>query len=206
LGVPSLGGIQEIADPNNPGETTFTTKSGAIQSGASGPQSASVQVPRAAAKAEVPTGIGNQKVAFTTAIQHADLLRAAARALNNGDEQTLNALKNRFKDEFGSTGPITASVISDAYGREVTSMLSKGHMTDSEISTVGSTVNPTRQNFAQTDAVLGAYQALAQSKMNMLNQQKTSAIKQSQKPNATPNASKGIKITRDANGRITGIE
>lgn len=180
LGNPAMGKPLQVGDVNNPGNTTFVTGQQAITQGLPGTQSASVQVPKAAAKSEVPTKIGDQKVAFNTAIQHADLLRTAVKALGNGDQQTLNGLKNRFANEFGATGPITAQVIADAYGREVTAMLSKGHMTDSEIATVGSTVNPLKQNFKQIDSVLNGYQALAKSKMTQLNAQKQSAIAQSQ--------------------------
>lgn len=171
----------QVADDANPGNTKFTTAGQAIQSGAAGPQSASVQVPRAAAKAEVPTKIGDQKVAFTTAMQHADLLTAAVNALNNGDQQTLNSLKNRFAAEFGASGPVTAQVIAGAYTRETNKMLSAGHMTDSDLREIGSTLNVNRQSPGQSLGVLAAYKKLAQSKMNMLNQQKQNAINQSQK-------------------------
>lgn len=188
LGVPALGGIQEVGDPNNPGETTFTTKSQAIRSGASGPQSASVQVPRTAAKAEVPTKIGDQKVAFTTMIQHADLLRRAAKALNNGDMQSLSGLENAFKNEFGYSGPITSAAIADAYKGEVSNVINKGHITDTGNEKIAHTLDPTKQNYETIDSVLGAYQSLAQSKMNMLNKQKQSAIDQSQPKRNQANA------------------
>lgn len=195
LGNPGMGRPLQVGDVNNPGETTFTTGAQAVQSGAPGPQSASVEVPRKAAAAEVPTNIGNQKVAFNTAMQHADLLDSAAKALGNGDEQTLNSLKNKFKNEFGATGPITAQVIADAYGREVTKMLSANHMTDSEIASVGATVNPGRQSYDQIHSVLQGYKSLAQSKMNMLNQQSKSAVQGSQPKNRrTPAANDPLGI------------
>lgn len=203
LGAPRLGGVVQVGDPNNPGGTIMTTGGQAVRGNMAGTQSASVQVPKAAARSEVPTNIGNQKVAFTTAIQHADLLRQAVKALNNGNQQTLNGLKNRFANEFGATGPITAQVIADAYGREVTSMLSKGHMTDSEIATVGSTVNPLKQNYAQIDGVLNGYQALAKSKMNMLNQQKQNAIGLSQ-PNKGVGASPAASPPQGATHIVPG--
>jgi hypothetical protein len=184
LGVPALGAPREIADVNNPGQTLVTTGAQAI--GQPGVQSASVQAPKAAAKAEVPTKIGDLKIAFNTAIQHADLLRSAVTALNNGDQTTLNSLKNRLKAEFGVSGPVTAQAIADAYGREVTSVISKGHMTNEEIGSVGKTLNVNRQSPEQSLGVLDAYKALMQSKMNMLNQQKQSAIKQSQPKRADP--------------------
>lgn len=165
-----------VVDPNDPANAYYTTAANAMQNNLPSPMGAAPQAAKAAARSEVPTKIGDQKVAFNTAMQHADLLDQAAKALSNGNVQALNGLENRFANAFGSTGPITAQVIADAYGREVTSMLSKGHMTDSEISTVGSTVNPLRQNYAQIHAVVGAYKALAQSKLNMLNQQKQAAV------------------------------
>jgi hypothetical protein len=134
----------------------------------------------ATAKSEVPKDIGTQKVAFNTAIDHADLLQKAAAALKNGDSQTLNGLKNKFKNEFGESGPITAQTIADAYTREVTSVLSKGHMTDSEIQNVGKTIDTNRQNFDQISSVIGAYKSLAQSKMDQLQKQEDSALKRTQ--------------------------
>lgn len=180
LGSPAVAAaqarpVQAALDPNNPGALQYTTAGNAIKTGAAAPGSASVAAAKTAAKSEVPTNVGNQKVAFTTAIQHADLLKSAISALGNGDQQTLNSLKNRFKAEFGVSGPVTAEAISDAYGREVTSILSKGHMTDSEIGTVGKTLNVNRQSPQQSLAVINAYRALAQSKMNMLQQQVNSA-------------------------------
>jgi hypothetical protein len=188
---PALASPREVADVNNPGQTI--TMSGAQAIGQPGVQSASVQVPKKAAAAEVPTQIGNQKVAFTTMIQHAELLRQAARALSNGDVQTLAGLKNAFKNEFGYSGPITAKAISDAYGGEVTNVIAKGHITDAEMAKTGKTLDPSKQNFKTINDVLNAYQALAQSKMNMLNQQKNAAVNASQPKNAKQNDPLGIR-------------
>ncbi len=175
---PAMAGPQQVADPNNPGQTTFVSKGQSF--GMAGPQSASVQVPRQAMKAEVPTKIGDQKVAFTTMIQHAALLREATHALANGDMQTLNGLENRFKNEFGSAGPITASAIADAYKGEVSNVINKGHITDQGNERIAHSLDPNKQNYAQMDSVLGAYQSLAQSKMNMLGKQTKSAVAASQ--------------------------
>ena len=98
------------------------------------------------------------------------LLLKAADALHNGDQQTINSLKNRFANEFGATGPITANTIAQAYTREISKMLTSGHMTDSEIGAVGSTLDPNRQSLPQMQAVIGAYRALAQSKMKVRQQ------------------------------------
>lgn len=192
LGNPGMGKPVEVGDKNNPGGTTFATGSQAVSQGLPGTQSASVAVPKAAAIAEVPTKIGDQKVAFTTMIQHAQLLRDAARALNNGDNQTLAGLKNSFKNEFGYSGPITSTAIADAYKGEVSNVINKGHITDTGNEKIAHTLDPTRQNYQTIDSVLSAYQALAQSKMNMLNQQKNNAVKQSQGGRPNPPVLSGM--------------
>jgi hypothetical protein len=189
---------KEVADPDNPGQTKFMTTGQAMAQGAQGTQSAAVQVPRQAMKAEMPTKIGDQKVAFTTMVQHADLLRRAAKALNNGDIQTLSGLENAFKNEFGYAGPITASAIADAYKGEVANVINKGHITDTGSEKIAHTLDPTKQNYETIDSVLGAYQGLAQSKMNMLNQQEQAAIDRAQakkgKTGSTPPAAGGGKV------------
>lgn len=167
--------VAAAANPEEPGNLTYMSAGQAEKTGALAPQSAPTAAAKRAATSEVPTNVGNLKVAFNTAIQHADLLRSAVTALGNGDEQTLNSLKNRFKTEFGVAGPVTSQAIADAYGREVTSIISKGHITNEEIGSVGKTLNVNRQSPEQTLAVLDAYKALAQSKMNMLQQQVNSA-------------------------------
>lgn len=181
LGSPGVaarlaGGVQ-VGDPNNPGETTFTTMGNAIKTGAKGPQSASVQAPRAVLKSATSGKIGEEINAFNTALQHADLLKSAVMALGNGDQDTLNSLKNRFKAEFGVSGPVSAQVIADAYTREINKMLSAGHITDAEIGAIGKTLNVTRQSSQQALGALDAYRALATSKMNMRRQQVEQGMK-----------------------------
>lgn len=170
----------QIIDPNNPNQVKYDTAGNAIKAGAATPASASFQTNKAELKSELPKNIGNQKVAFNTAMQHADLLENAARALNNGDQNTINSLKNRFAKEFGATGPINAQVIANAYSREITAMLSKGHITDSEIGSAGATTDVTKMSLPQTLGVLKAYRALSQSKLNMLNKQITDTQNKSQ--------------------------
>ncbi len=189
LGSPGVasrlaGGVQ-VGDPNNPGETTFTSMGNAIKTGAKGTQSASLAAAKTEAKSEVPTKIGDQKVAFKTMIQHADLLRQAVKGLQNGDQQTLAGLKNRFKNEFGYSGPITAEAIADAYKGEVSNVINKGHITDTGNEKIAHTLDPSKQNYQTIDSVLGAYQALAQSKMNMLVQQANAAKGANTGPTAT---------------------
>lgn len=179
----------EIADPDNPGQTKFMQVGQAASSGAAGTKSASFQVPKDVLKWATTGEGGKMAGAFNTAMQHADLLEQAARALNNGDQQTLNSLKNRFKNEFGSTGPVNARAIADAYTREVTKMLSGGHLTDSEIGTIGATLDPSRQSLDQVLGVIGAYKSLAGSKMNILYNQFQKGMQG--QPNFGPSAQQG---------------
>lgn len=167
--------IPVAPDPKNPGNIVPMKAGDALREGVTLPGSASVAAAKTEAKSEVPTNIGNKKVAFKTAIAHADLLRKAAKALDNGDVQVLNGLKNDFKNAFGYSGPITAQAIADAYGGEVTDVVSKGHITDKEIEKTGKTLNPLKQNYQTIDSVLSGYQALMQSKMDILQQQADAA-------------------------------
>jgi hypothetical protein len=195
LGSPGVasklaGGVQ-VADDANPGNTKYTSMGNAIQTGAAGPQSASVQVPRTAAKAEVPTKIGDLKVGFNTAVQHADLLRQAAKEMKNGNVRTLANLSNRAQTEFGDPALTNFDAIANAYNHEVTSVISKGHITDAEVAKGGGTL-PSGANYETIDKVLNSYQSLMQSKMNMLNQQKNAAVSGSQKKPSGGTTSGGL--------------
>lgn len=160
--------IIEVADPDHPGETKFVRAGTAVAQGIAGKTSASVQVPKNVLKWATTGAGGVQAAAFNTAMQHADLLTQAVKALGNGDQNTLNSLRNKFKNEFGSTEPLTAQVIASAYTREINKMLSSGHMTDSDIKEIGTTLNVNRQSQEQALGALAAYRNLAASKMNVL--------------------------------------
>lgn len=206
LGNPSLGRAVQVGDVNNPGQTKYSTAGQAIASGAPGAQSASVQVPKTAMRSEVPTKIGDLKLAFTTAMQHADLLQQALGALQNGDTRALNSLKNTFATQFGSAAPTNFQAIANAYTREITKMLASGHLTDAEIGSAGATI-PQNASPQQVMGALNAYRSLAQSKMNMLNQQKSNAIQQSQpQPKVGDYVKQGgrtYRVTKvDKNGKV----
>ena len=160
-----------VVDPNDPGNAFYASAGQAINQHLGSPQGADTVAAKSEAKSEVPTKVGDQKVAFNTAIQHAQLLTQAAQALQNGNVQALNSLGNKFSNAFGSSGPVTAQAIADAYTREVTKMLSAGHLTDAEIAAVGGTLDPNRQSPQQVVGVINAYRALAQSKLQQLNKQ-----------------------------------
>jgi hypothetical protein len=176
----ALARPREVADVDNPGQTTTVSGGEAIAKRAPGVQSASVQVPRAAMKAEVPTKIGDQKVAFNTMLSHADLLRNAAKAMNNGNVRALANIKNTLKTEFGDADYTNLEAIVNAYNHEVTSVIAKGHIDDTEVKK-GERTLPLNANYATIDKVLNSYQALAKSKMDMLTKQEQAAVSSSQK-------------------------
>ena len=65
------------------------------------------------------TKTGDTVRAFNTAVSHLDTLKAAYRAVQNGDWQTFNSLKNRFQAEFGYAPPNTLNAIAQIVGGEV---------------------------------------------------------------------------------------
>lgn len=160
--------VQAAEDPNNPGVLTYQRAGAAMKEGATAPGSVGTLTAKQTAKSVAPGGkVGEEINAFQTAQAHADLLKNAITALHNGDEQTLNGMKNSLKNEFGVAGPVTAQAIADAYQREVTKMVSGGHMTDSEIASVGKTLDTNRQSPSQMLAVIDAYKGLAGSKLKI---------------------------------------
>jgi hypothetical protein len=171
----------QVEDPNNPGQTLIVPASKSF--GMHGTGSASLKILLAGLKSQVPTKMGDQTISYTTMALHANLLRQAMQALNNGDMQMWNKIKNDFRTEFGYSGPLTAEAIADAYKGEVSSVINKGHITDTGSEKVAHTLDPTRQSPEQMDGVLAAYQALAESKMEMMNQQYQNVLRQAQVKN-----------------------
>lgn len=112
----------------------------------------------------------DQKIAFNTMLQHADLLDQAAKALNNKDTKAYNAVKNKLASEFGDADLTNFQAIANAYNHEVTSVISKGHITDSEVKQ-GDATMPSNANYDTIHKVLSSYKALAESKMRQLNKQ-----------------------------------
>ena len=157
-------------DPNNPGYITYERAGQAAKEGAQAPQSAGPQAAKATLKSATSGDIAKQSTAFQTAMQHADLLEQATNALANGDSRTLNSIKNKFKTEFGSPDATNWQAIANAYTREISAVLSKGHMTDAEIGSAGATL-PQNASPSQIIGAIHAYKSLSQSKMNILREQ-----------------------------------
>lgn len=107
------------------------------------------------------------RVAYNTAIDHSRQLLDTIDALSNGDTQKLNSLKNFFKTQFGSPDVPTYQAVANAYNHEVTSVVSKGHITDKEVETGGS-VLPANASPQQLRSVVNAYNGLMKSKRDEL--------------------------------------
>lgn len=65
------------------------------------------------------TKVGDTVRAFNTAVSHLDTLKEAYKAVQNGEWQTFNSLKNRFQAEFGYAPPNTLNAIAQIVGGEV---------------------------------------------------------------------------------------
>lgn len=107
------------------------------------------------------------RLAYNTALDHSDLLLKAADALDNGDSTALNTLKNNFKTAFGWSGKINYDAIANAYNHEVTSVVSKGHITDNEVASGHATL-PDNVNKETIHDVVNSYRSLMTSKRDEL--------------------------------------
>jgi len=189
----------KVADPDRPGQIIYKPVAEASKLGMAADSSASVQVPKKVME-WATTGKGGEEInSFNTALQHADLLKEAAIRLQNGDTRWLNEKKNEFKSAFGDPNLTSARAIANAYSREVTKMLSSGHMTDSEIGSAEATL-PLDANIETIEGVLDSYKALAGSKMQQRYNQYQQGLKG--KPNfpaGTGDAASGME-TQTYNG------
>jgi hypothetical protein len=107
------------------------------------------------------------RLGYNTALDHADQLLSAAGALKNGDTQKLNQLKNYFSTQFGSPDVTNFQAIANAYNHEVTSVISKGHITDAEVAQGHATL-PDNASPEQILGVVSAYKNLMTSKRDEL--------------------------------------
>ena len=107
------------------------------------------------------------RLGYNTALDHADQLLSAADALKNGDTQKLNQLKNYFSTQFGSPDVTNFQAIANAYNHEVTSVVSKGHITDAEVAQGHATL-PDNASPEQIRGVVNAYKNLMTSKRDEL--------------------------------------
>ncbi len=153
-------------DPANPTQVIPVPFGEAAKRGLHLAVGAQYQTMAAMLKSATSGPIGNEIVAFSTALQHADLLEQAAKNLDNPDTRVLAKISNDLKTQFGDERPTDFNVIANAYTREVTKALTSGHVTDNEISENGATI-PRDASPAQILGAIAAYRRLMQSKINI---------------------------------------
>lgn len=169
------GKYQAFQDPDNPGQNVMLPVARGAAMGLHPASGASYQVMVSTMKAATTGKIGEEMVAFNTALQHADLLEQAANALGNGDVRKLNQVQNVLKTQFGDASVTNFNAIRDAYVREITKALTSGHITDNEIQMNGLSIPPD----ASPEQLIGAintYRALMNSKIGIRRQQITSGM------------------------------
>jgi hypothetical protein len=62
---------------------------------------------------------GQSIQSLNSTISHMDLMKRYVTALNNGDVQTINSLKNAISAEFGGTAPTNAQAVAEILGPEM---------------------------------------------------------------------------------------
>jgi uncharacterized protein YdbL (DUF1318 family) len=155
---------KNVTVADDEGNVTYDTAGHARATGARSPQSVLTKTQVTMARAATSGKIGDELTSFRTAIDHADMLKQAATALNNGTMRTMTGLKNRWQTEFGVPAPNTFEAIADVYANEVAKAVSAGHITNQEISKKQITL-PANASPQQISDVLNAYQGLMRSKV-----------------------------------------
>jgi hypothetical protein len=100
--APIRAQIQARVSAINPNysQTDYNAANGTKLAFAKGPQGQSVQ-------------------SLNSTISHMDLMKQYVAALNNGDQQTVNALKNAIATEFGGVAPTNAQAVAEILGPEM---------------------------------------------------------------------------------------
>lgn len=161
-------------------------------------------IEKGVAKSFTSGKVSDELNAYNTAIAHADLLKAAADAMNNGNIRALNSLGNQLGVQFGSDKKTNFDIIRNAYTAEVTKALTSGHITDTELGKQGGTM-PDNASPSQFAGAVDSYKALMASKkqqrvdqFNQGTQAKPNFGNQSQSGSYTPPA--GAKSAIGPNG------
>lgn len=120
-------------------------------------------IEKGVAKSFTSGKVSDELNAYNTAIAHADLLKSAADAMNNGNVRVLNSIGNKMGVQFGSDKKTNFDIIRNAYTAEVTKALTSGHITDTELGKQGGTM-PDNASPAQIAGAVNSYKALMASK------------------------------------------
>jgi hypothetical protein len=143
------------------------------------------------------------RLAYNTALDHSQQLLGALNALGNGDVKKLNSLKNYFSTQFGSPDVSNYQAIANAYNHEVTQVVSKGHITDSEVAQ-GAGVLPANASPQQIRGVVTTYNNLMKSKRDELDKIIRSGA--GTKANSVINQDSGSTSPPQTGGALAGAQ
>jgi hypothetical protein len=143
--------------------------------------------------------VSDELNAYNTAIAHADLLKSAADAMNNGNVRALNSIGNQLGVQFGSDKATNFQIIRNAYTAEVTKALTSGHITDTELNKQGGTM-PDNASPQQMAGAVTAYKALMASKKQQRQDQYEKGTQA--QPNFGNQPAKGMIQARDPQGKL----
>jgi len=163
----------QVLGPN--GEVQYQYAGNAIKSGAATPGSMDFRTALNVAKAFTSGPQAAQLTAFRTASDHLELLKEAAAALQNGDNQTLNKLSNAFKTEFGKPAPTNFDALAEMLSGEIATSVSKGTATVSEMDQIRKQLSE-RQSNDQIAGIIETNQNAINEKANELLQQYTEGM------------------------------
>ncbi len=151
----------QIANPD--GSTSYVSAAQAIGGHMAGTQSIPFRTALGVAR-YMTSGKGGQTLsAYRTAYDHLDLLQRASDALENGDVQTVNSLKNSFREAFGSAAPTNFNSVKSMLAGELANVAKVTGATDSEIKSMKDQLNRS-DSMAQIRGVIQTNQDLMDQK------------------------------------------
>jgi len=114
---------------------------------------------------------------FSTAIDHLDLLAQLSTALDNGDSQGLNRLRNAFRAQFGSELPTNFDAAKQVVGNEVIGAIVAGTNALGDREEIAANINRNGSR-GQQAGVIRVYEALMGGQFHNLERQYVQATKQ----------------------------
>ena len=155
----------DVQDKNNPGQNILVPAGLAYKLGYNTPNGAYYSAMTNMLKDATSGQIGNEFVAFGTALEHADQLGRAAVALSNGDSRRLNSISNSLSTAFGDPAVTNFDVVSQVYTGEITKAINAGHVTQSELQDNHALI-PANASPEQISGAITNFKKLLNSKIN----------------------------------------
>jgi hypothetical protein len=159
-----------VLDPSDPEAVTFMRAADAARTGARSPQSLSYQIDKAVTKYFTAGPAGTTINYFNTAMDHLNLLKETASALQNGDVQLLNKWGNAYANATGDPAPNNFNTVRSAVAGELSKTFKGTGATDQEVALIESTINNS-QSPRQLSGAIDYYLRLMGGKMDALKAQ-----------------------------------